>query len=477
MMKPNLGNGQTEHAQELFVEVSLKTRASWNTFLSSLNKSQNPEVVYKGFLEMGRVGFKPKESTISTLVSAVSETKFNVLVPQVHALVVCLGLNMSMFVGPVLMKWYSRMGDVEGLGRVFDEILVKNVACWNALVSGYMEVGYFKQARRVFDKMPERDIVSWTSLIDGYIRNKWVNKARSMFNKMNQKNVVSWTVMINGYVQNERFREALKLFVLMLRSDTRPNQFTFSNVLDACAGCSYLITGLQVHSCILKFGIPQDLVLSASLVDMYAKCRNIDAAFCVFESMQEKNLVSWNSLIGGYARQGLGRRALQEFDRMISTGINPSQVTMFNVLLACRGSGLVKEGERQFNSMDCKYGIQPGLEHYACMMEIYGKAGQLGKAETLIKGMILKFDVVLWGAFLRAFYLYSGLEPPEFAAEGILKLKTDYPAVYAAFRKIHGGTGKRSGVIEFRPSKEMKQRRNIAKQKALSQIESPVEVK
>ncbi|MBA0834376.1 hypothetical protein Goarm_006735 [Gossypium armourianum] len=467
MMKPNLGNGQTEHAQELFDEVSLKTPASWNTFLSSLNKSQNPEAVYKGFLEMGRVGFKPKESTISTLVSAVSETKFNVLVPQVHALVVCLGLNMSMFVGPVLMKWYSRMGDVEGLGRVFDEILVKNAACWNALVSGYMEVGYFKQARRVFDKMPERDIVSWTSLIDGYIRNKWVNKARSMFNKMNQKNVVSWTVMINGYVQNERFREALKLFVLMLRSDTRPNQFTFSNVLDACAGCLYLITGLQVHSCILKFGIPQDLVLSASLVDMYAKCRNIDAAFCVFESMQEKSLVSWNSLIGGYARQGLGRRALQEFDRMISTGINPSQVTMFNVLLACRGSGLVKEGERQFNSMDCKYGIQPGLEHYACMMEIYGKAGQLGKAETLIKGMILKFDVVLWGAFLRAFYLYSGLEPPEFATEGILKLKTDYPAVYAAFRKIHGGTGKRSGVIEFRPSKEMKQRRNIAKQKAL----------
>ncbi|MBA0772601.1 hypothetical protein Gotri_007946 [Gossypium trilobum] len=477
MMKPNLGNGQTEHAQELFDEVSLKTRASWNTFLSSLNKSQNPEVVYKGFLEMGRVGFKPKESTISTLVSAVSETKFNVLVPQVHALVVCLGLNMSMFVGPVLMKWYSRMGDVEGLGRVFDEILVKNAACWNALVSGYMEVGYFKQARRVFDKMPERDIVSWTSLIDGYIRNKWVNKARSMFNKMNQKNVVSWTAMINGYVQNERFREALKLFVLMLRSDTRPNQFTFSNVLDACAGCSYLITGLQVHSCILKFGIPQDLVLSASLVDMYAKCRNIDAAFCVFEYMQEKSLVSWNSLIGGYARQGLGRRALLEFDRMISTGINPSQVTMFNVLLACRGSGLVKEGERQFNSMNCKYGIQPGLEHYACMMEIYGKAGQLGKAETLIKGMILKFDVVLWGAFLRAFYLYSGLEPPEFATEGILKLKTDFPAVYAAFRKIHGGTGKRSGVIEFRPSKEMKQRRNIAKQKALSQIESPVEVK
>ncbi|XP_039036744.1 pentatricopeptide repeat-containing protein At2g13600-like [Hibiscus syriacus] len=237
--------------------------------------------------------------------------------------------------------------------------------------------------------MPERDIVSLTCLIDGYIRNKWVNKARSMFNKMPEKNVVSWTVMINGYVQHERFREALKLFVLMLRCGTRPNQFTFSNVLDACAG-------------------------------------NIDAAFSIFKSMQNKNLVSWNSLIAGYARQGLGTRALQEFNRMLSNGVTPNQVTIFNVLLACRGSGLVEEGERHFNSMNHKYGIQPGLEHYACMMETYGKAGHMGKAETLIKEMLSKFDVV-WNL--------------QNLPQSFLKLKRDYRAVYSAFRKIHGETG------------------------------------
>ncbi|XP_022760014.1 pentatricopeptide repeat-containing protein At1g53600, mitochondrial-like [Durio zibethinus] len=476
MINPNLRNGQAENAHDLFDEVTLKNPASWNNFLSGLKKSQNPEGVYKCFLEMVRFGLKPTEYTILILVNAVSETKFTLLVPQIHGLVVCLGLNMSMFVGSALMKWYARIGDVEGVGRVFDEILVKNVACWNALISGYMEVGYFKQARRVFDKMPERDIVSWTSLINGYIRNKWINRARSMFNKMSEKNVVSWTVMINGYVQSERFREALKLFVLMLRSETRPNQFTFSSVLNACAGCSYLVTGQLIHSSILKFGIPEDLILSASSVDMYAKCGDIGAAFCIFESMREKNLVSWNSLIGGYARQGLGRRALEEFDRMINTGVWPNQVTIFNVLLACRNSGLVEEGERHFNSMDQKYGIQAGLEHYACMMEIYGKTGQLDKADKLIKGMFFKFDVVVWCAFVRAFYLHSGLEPSELATEGILKLKMDYPLVYSAFRKIHGVPGTVTGVTEFRPLKEMKKKRKIAKQKALSRIESPVKV-
>lgn len=426
---------------------------------------------------MGRIGVKPNEYTISTLVIVVSGTEFKLLVPQIHAVVVRLGLNMSMFVGSALMKWYAQVRDVEGLGRVFDEILVKNVACWNALIAGYMEVGYFKQARRVFDNMPKRDVVSWTSLINGYIRNKWINKARSMFNKMSEKNVVSWTAMINGYVQSERFREALKLFVLMLRSETRPNQFTFASVLDACAGCSYLVTGQQVHSSILKFGIPEDIILSSSLVDMYSKCGNICAAFYIFESMRKKNMVSWNSLIGGYARQGLGRRALEEFDRMIEVGVRPNQVTIFNVLLACRDVGLVEEGERHFNSMDQKYGIQAGLEHYACMVEIYGKAGQLDKAEELMKGMLFRVDVVVWGAFVRAFYLHSGLEPPELAREGIQKLKTDYPTVYSAFRKTHNETGTWSSVTEFRAMKKMKKMRNIAKKKARIGIQSPMEVK
>ncbi|OMO82172.1 hypothetical protein COLO4_23192 [Corchorus olitorius] len=403
MTNNQLRNDWTQDAHEMFDKMTLKGADSWNTLLLRLNKSQDPEGVYKCFLEMGRTGLTPNEYTVSILVSAVSRTEFKSLVPQIHAIVVCLGLNLSMIAGPALMKCYAHVGDVEGMARVFDEILVKDVACWNALVSGYMEVGCLKQAHKVFDKMPQRDIVSWTSLISGYIRNKWVNKARSMFNKMSERNVVAWTVMISGYVQSERFREALKLFVLMLRSEIRPNQFTFSSVLDACAGCSYLVTGQQIHSIILKFGVPKDLILSASLVDMYSKCGDIDAAFCIFESMRKKNLVSWNSLIGGYARQGLGKRALEEFDRMINSGIMPNQVTFVYILLACRDSALLEEGERHFNSMDRKYAIQARSEHYACMVEIYGKAGQLDKAEKLIKAMPFEPDVVVRGAFLRAF--------------------------------------------------------------------------
>ncbi|XP_021280965.1 pentatricopeptide repeat-containing protein At3g49170, chloroplastic-like [Herrania umbratica] len=167
--------------------------------------------------------------------------------------------------------------------------------------------------------------------------------------------------------------------------------------------------------------------------------------------MWKKNPISWNSLIGGYVRQGLGRRALEELDGMMNSGFRPNQVTFVNILYVCRDNGLVEEGERHFNSMGQKYKIQAGLEHYACMVEIYGKAGQLDKAEKLIKGMTFESDVIVWDAFSRAFCLHSGLELCEFATEGISKLKMNYPAAFSALIRSILKHGRGVVLTELRP--------------------------
>ncbi|GLT43097.1 hypothetical protein SLA2020_170690 [Shorea laevis] len=460
---------QMLHAQNLFDEMPVRDIVSWNTIFLGLNKSKNPERVYKCFLEMGRLGLKPNSYTLSSVVSAVLGTEFKALVPQIHAIAVCLGLNTSSFVGSTLMKGYRFLGDPVGLGRAFDEILVKNAVCWNILVWAYMELGWMAEAQWAFDRIPEKNIVSWTSLVNGYIKNKMINKARAVFNKMSERNVVSWTVMISGYVQSERFVDALKLFLLMLRSETQPNQFTLSSVLDACAGCSYLLTGQQVHSIILKSGTPDDVILSTSLVDMYAKCGEIDTAFRVFEFIAYKNLACWNSMIGGFARHGLATRALEELDRMTNSGIKPDEVTFINILSACGHGGMVKEGERHFSSMGIMHGIQAGVEHYACMVDLYGRAGQLDKAGELIKGMPFEPDVVVWGALLGACGLHSSLELGEFAAEGISKLKIDHPAAYTVLSKIHGEKEVWNSVLEL---KNIMKEKNATKQKAGSWVET-----
>ena len=464
---------QIQHAQDLFDQMPMKDVVSWNTMLLGLQKTKNPEGVYLCLLQMRRVGLRPNEYTVSTVISGVLDSVFNVLVSQVHASALCLALNMSLFVGSALMRGYASVGYRVGLQRVFDEISLKDVTSWNALVSGYMELGCLVEAQRVFDRMPVKNVVSWTSLVNGYIGNKRINKAWSVFNKMSERNVVSWTVMISGYVQNQKFIDALKLFIRMLKSGIRPNHFTLSSVLDAIAGCSSLIMGQQVHSSILKSSIPVDVILSTSLVDMYAKCGDIEAAFSVFESMPKKNLVSWNSIIGGYARHGLATRALEEFQRMIKSGVRPDEVTFVNVLSACGHGGLIEEGEKYFYSMG-EYAVKAGVEHYACMVDLYGRAGKLEKAKKLIKRMPCEPDVVVWGALLGACGLHSSLELGQFAAEGISNMKIDHPAVYSMLSKIHSEKGGWSSVIELR---EMMKERRVNKQKAASWVESPFGVR
>jgi pentatricopeptide repeat protein len=468
VMTAYVQHNQIRLACDLFDKMPLKDAVSWNIMLSGFQRTRNSEGLYKCFLQMGRAGVVPNDYTISMLLRAVISTKLDVLVRQVHALAFHLGLYLNVFVGSSLIRAYAGLKEEEALGRAFDDISMKDVTSWNALVSSYMELGKFVDAQTAFDQMPQRNIISWTTLVNGYVKNKQVNKARSVFDDMSERNVVSWTAMISGYVQNKRFVDALKLFVLMFKTETRPNHFTFSSVLDACAGSSSLIMGLQVHPCIIKSGIANDVIWLTSLVDMYAKCGDMDAAFGVFDSIRDKNLVSWNAIIGGYASHGLAARALKEFDRMKVVGITPDEVTFVNVLSACVHAGLVEEGEKHFTDMLTKYGIHAEMEHYSCMVDLYGRAGRFDEAENLIKNMPFEPDVVLWGALLAACGLHSNLELGEYAAERIRRLESSHPVSYSALSKIQGEKGVWSSVNELRDT--MKEQ-GIKKQTAISWVE------
>ncbi|KAL0420154.1 UNVERIFIED_CONTAM: Pentatricopeptide repeat-containing protein [Sesamum radiatum] len=459
---------QISEAQKLFDQMPRRDVVSWNTMLSGFRDTENPQKAHQYFLQMIEHGSRPNELTFAVLMSAFFNTEFDVLIPQLHALVMHLGLNLNIYLGSALMRGYIGLGKCDCFRRVFDEILVKDVVPCNVLILGYMEFGLISEAKRAFDEMPERNAFSWSIMINGYMKNKMVNEARAVFDRLSEKDVVSWTAMIRGCVQCEKCAEALGMFLLMMNSGTRPNHYTFSSVLDACGGCSSLVMGNQVHACILKFGIPLDVILATSLVDMYGKCGDIEAAFCVFQSMVIKNLVSWNSIIGGYARHGLASRALEEFERMVKSGVVPDEISFINALSACGHGGMVKEGEELFDSMQAKYGMQAEMEHYSCMVDLYGKAGQLEKAEELIKRMPFEPDVIVWGSLLGACGLHSCLEVGEIAANGICKLEQDHPAVYSVLSRIYGANGVRSGVIQL---ENMVQKWHARKQKAGSWIE------
>ncbi|KAL7151044.1 hypothetical protein ABFS83_04G004900 [Erythranthe nasuta] len=470
LIKGYLKTRQMSEAQKLFDQMPQRDVVSWNTMFSGFRDAQNPQKAHQLFLEMMAHGSRPDELTLSVLASAFSNTKFDVLILQLHGLVVRLGLNLNIYLGSALMRGYIGLGNRDAFRRVFDEILVKDVVPCNVLILGYMEFGLIAEAKTAFDSMPKTNPFSWSIMINGYMKNKMVDEARAIFDRLSAKDVVSWTALMRGCVRCNKYAEALTMFCSMMKSETRPNHYTFSTLLEASAGCSSLSTGNQIHSCILKFGIPLDVVVATSLVDMYGKCGDINAAFRVFESMPEKNLVSWNVIIGGYARHGLASRALEEFDRMVKGNFVPDEISFINVLSACVHGGMIEEGEEIFyETMQVKYGMRATMEHYSCMVDLYGKAGELEKAEELIKRMPFEPDVVVWGALLGACGLHSCLEIGEAAANGIREVEKDHPAVYSVLSKIYGENGARSGVIQL---DKVIRGWNAKKQKAGSWIES-----
>ncbi|KAL8234483.1 hypothetical protein R6Q59_020583 [Mikania micrantha] len=445
MITGYITHNQMQCAHKLFDQMPVRDVVSWNTMMSGFNKTKDPHKLYQLFLQMNRAGETPNQFTFSTAISGFLN-EFDVLVPQLHGLILRLGLHSNVFVGSALMRGYTHLADRESLQRVFDDVVVKDVSTWNALLVGYMELGLTDEAETIFDNMPEVNIISSTTLVNGYIINSKIDQARSIFDDMLQKNVVTWTAMIKGYTQYDNCIEAIQVFILMLKSGVCPNHFTLSTVLDACARCSTFHLGNQLHSCILKKGLHCEVVLLTALIDMYTKCGDIEAGFCVFESMEKKNTVSWNSVIGGCARHGLAKRALCEFEKMIESGFKPDHVTYINLLSACVHGGLVKEGERHFNSMGERYGIKPEMKHYSCMVDLYGKSGELEKAEKLVKEMPFEPDVGVWGALLSACGLHSCYEP----ANALENLAHDHPTIYSMLVKLHSEKGEWSRAIEMR---------------------------
>ncbi|MCD7445948.1 hypothetical protein HAX54_024649 [Datura stramonium] len=163
--------------------------------------------------------------------------------------------------------------------------------------------------------------------------------ARKMFDKLPERNVVSWTALLSGYSQNGDSLEALNMFVTMRREGVRANQFTYGSVLRACTSMSCMTLGKQIQGCIQKSRFVDNLYVQRALVDFNSKCREMEDAFCVFESMAERDLVSWNVMISGYAFRGYNIDAFLVFHWMFRQGVLPNCFTLGSVLKASVGGG------------------------------------------------------------------------------------------------------------------------------------------
>ncbi|XP_010038149.2 pentatricopeptide repeat-containing protein At2g22410, mitochondrial [Eucalyptus grandis] len=360
------------------------------------------------------------------------------------------------------------------VGRKLHELIKReNVACslnlLNALIDMYIKCDCLISAREVFDNMETRDVFSMTSMVNGYAKFGELENARMLFDKMPEKNVVSWSAMIAGYSQNGQPKEALEIFNSMREAGLVPVENTLVCVLSACGQLGRLEVGCWIHNeYILSKKIRFSVILGNALIDMYAKCGCIDAAAAVFDEMTEKDLVSWNSMITGFAAHGHAEEALELFHQLKSTGFRPDKVTFLGVLSACSHGGLLSEGQEYFKDIAREFGIAPQIEHYACMVDLYGRNGLLKEAYELITTMPMLPNEATWGALLSACRTYGNVELGRAVADKLLELNPEDSGIYSLMANIFARGKEWSNM---RMVKSMMRERSVKKTPGHSLIE------
>lgn len=322
------------------------------------------------------------------------------------------------------------------------------------LVDGYARGGDVISAEKMFDEMPQKSLVSFTAMLTCYARHGKLRDARLLFDEMGEdRDVVVWNVMIDGYAQNGFPNECLLLFRRMLVEKVRPDVITLLAVLSSCGQLGALESGRWVHSYIENEKnsiVAVEVRVGTALVDMYCKCGSLEDARNVFDKINGKDVVAFNSMIMGYAVNGFSEEALKLFHEMCDMGVKPSHITFIALLTACGHSGLVTKGWEIFNLMKNEYEMEPRVEHFGCMVNLLGRAGHLQEAYDLVRRMRIDPDHVLWGTLLWACRLHNDISLGEEIAEFLLSSELASSGTYVLLSNIYAASGNWVGAAKVR---------------------------
>ncbi|XP_058090090.1 pentatricopeptide repeat-containing protein At1g71490-like [Magnolia sinica] len=290
------------------------------------------------------------------------------------------------------------------------------------------------------------------ALITMYSRCKDLKHAYLLFQMAETRNLITWNCMITGYTHLDRSEEASFVFRDMLSLGVEPNYVTVASILPLCARVANLQHGKELHCYIIrrKSTFEEYLLIWNSLVDMYSKSGRVSDARRVFNTMSQRDEVSYTSLMAGYGMQGEGETALRLFDEMIRCGIKPDHITMVAVLSACSHSGLVAQGQMLFEKMVSLYNIIPKMEHFACMVDLFGRAGLLRKAEEIITRMPFRPSPAMWGTLVGACKIHGNMEIGEWAAGKLLEMKPRNPGYYVLIANMYAAVRRWDKLAEVR---------------------------
>ncbi|KAB1208036.1 hypothetical protein CJ030_MR7G000820 [Morella rubra] len=304
-----------------------------------------------------------------------------------------------------------------------------------------------------------------TALIDMYAKTGNIELGRMIFDEVAEKDVVLWNCVIDNYARNGMVEKALALLHDMKLQQVKPNSSTLAGLLSACAASGAINLGRNIDNYVEQEELVLDVVLGTALVDMYAKCGFLEKAIEIFDRMESKDVKSWTAMISGYGVHGQATNAIKLFYRMEQEGFRPNAVTFLAMLSAFSHGGLVTEGMRCFERMVCEYGLSPQVEHYGCMIDLFGRAGLLEEAHKLINSLPIKGDTTAWRSLLAACRTYGNVKLGERVKRVLEKVYDEHPTDSILLSSTYAIAGR---LPEERKFEELKEENIIEKVKCKS---------
>ncbi|MCD7467069.1 hypothetical protein HAX54_004262 [Datura stramonium] len=423
------------HARKLFDKIPKSDVRRWIVLIGAYARRGFYEEAMCGFSEMQKEGRKPNKFVLPSVLKACGRFNDFRTGEILHGVILKNMFEFDSYVVSALIDMYSKCGEVEKAKRVFYDTADRDLVALNALVSGCVQQGIVKEALDLVVEMKadqglKPNVVTYNTLIAGFSQEDDGAMVCKVVELMHddglELDVVSWTSIVSGLVQNFHNKEAFDTFKRMLDDGMCPSSATISSILPACANVIDLMRGKEIHGYAVVMGIDKDVYVKSALVDMYAKCGFIAEAEHLFSKTCERNTVTWNSMIFGYANHGYCSEAIELFNQMLrEEERKPDHLTFTAALTACSHAGLVQYGESLFKLMQEKYGIKPRLEHFACMVDLLGRAGELEEAYDLIQSMSIEPDLFVWGALLGACRQHGDMDLAAVAAEQLAKLEPE----------------------------------------------------
>lgn len=479
-----------DYAFSLFEEMSKRDITAWNaTIMGFMQAGSVSKVVYLFDRMKSDGSVRPDSVTIIWLAQLASLEKDVRLLASVHCLGIKIGLGSDILVANTWISAYAKCQGTAMAEMVFEGIDLGclTVVSWNSLISGFSYAGEGFRALIVYKRMlnggfrpdlstilnllasflkPEAlyqgklihchgihlgctsDISILNTLISMYSKCSDISSARNVFDSMvNNRTCVSWTAMIGGYAEVGDLNNTIALFREMeAEDDEKPDPVTVLHVILACGQVGDLETGRWIDEYALSKGFKNDVVICNALLDMYAKCGSINDAVELFSTMSEKTIVSWTTMIAGFALHGKSKKALNYFNSMLNSGLKPNHITFLSVLQACAHAGLLEEGEECFDMMTEVYKINASIDHYACIADLLGRRGELKEALQYIQNMPIEPDAGIWAALLNASKNHRNIDIGQYAACRLLELEPQTAAPYVEMANIYASVGRWDGV-------------------------------